>query len=296
MMNSPEILERSVIRSSVRPSAKYSSSGLSLRLSKGRTAIEGRSGSGGAEACSSSVGPEARRGSKYQAVAGSHDRRAGRTRSDRRPSAPPPRHAASEGGAVRAQPIDPDGLRDVLDRLLAQEVGAERQLALDLVVDAAGNVDAAGLGQRLQAGGDVDAIAEEVVALDHHVAEVDADPELEPPVLGQLAISGCQLLLDLDRASRGFDGTRELGQHAVPGGADDPAVAAGDQRVHLLPVRVQGAERAFLVGRHETAVALHVGTEDGRELTLDARRGSRLLHCAPGRCLQQAQCRFAEAA
>ena len=48
MMNSPEILDRSVIRSSVRPSAKYSSSGSLLRLSNGRTAMEGRSGSGGA--------------------------------------------------------------------------------------------------------------------------------------------------------------------------------------------------------------------------------------------------------
>ena len=45
--------------------------------------------------------------------------------------------------------------------------------------------------------------------------------------------------------------------------------------------------RAFLVSRHEATVALHVGTEDGRELTLDARRGSRLLHCAPERCLRQ---------
>ena len=204
------------------------------------------------------------------------------------------RDGASEGGAVRAQPIDPDGFRDVLDRLLAQEVGAERQLAPDLVVNAAGDVDAARLGQRLQAGGDVHAIAEQVIALDHHVAEVDADPELEPPVLGQLAISGCQLLLDLDRASCGFDGTRELGQHAVPGAADDPAVAAGDQRVHLLPIRIQGAERSFLISRHQTAVALHVGTEDGRELTLDAKRSSRLLHCAPRAVLStSAQCRFA---
>ena len=148
-----------------------------------------------------------------------------------------------------------------------------RQLALDLVVDAAGDVDAAGLGQRLQAGGDVDAIAEQVIALDHHVAEVDADPKLEPSVLGQLAISGCQLLLNLDRTSRRFDGARKFGQDAVPGAPDDPAVAAGYQRIHLLPIGVQGAERAFLVSRHEAAVALHVGAEDGRELTLDARRG-----------------------
>ena len=104
------------------------------------------------------------------------------------------------------------------------EVGAERQLALDLVVDAAGDVDAAGLGQRLQAGGDVDAVAEQVVALDHDVAEVDADPELEPPVRRQLGVAGSKLLLDLDRAAHGFDGAREFGKHAVASGADDPTV------------------------------------------------------------------------
>ena len=41
-----DICERSVIRSSVMPSAKYSCSGSPLILTKGKTTIEGLSGSG----------------------------------------------------------------------------------------------------------------------------------------------------------------------------------------------------------------------------------------------------------
>jgi hypothetical protein len=227
---------------------------------------------------------------------GRHDHQHDDARSDRWPGAPPPRHGTSQRGAIRAQPIDPDGLGDVLDRLLAQEICAERQLTLDLVVDAAGDVHTTGFGQRLEPGGDIDAIAEQIVALDHDVAEIDADAEFEAPVLGQLGVAAGKLRLDLDRTSHGLDGACELGEHAIAGGTDDAAVVARDPYIHLQPVGVQGAERAFLVGRHEAAVALHVGTQDGRELTLDARRGSRRLHCAPVRCLQSRQCRFAKAA
>src|SRR6266536_1360071 len=48
MTNSPESLERSVMRSSVMPSLKYSCSGSPLRLTKGSTAIEGLSGNANA--------------------------------------------------------------------------------------------------------------------------------------------------------------------------------------------------------------------------------------------------------
>ncbi|MCY1239028.1 hypothetical protein D9M72_517980 [compost metagenome] len=46
MTNSPPALERSVIRSSVKPSTKTSCSGSLLILVKGRTAMEGLMGNG----------------------------------------------------------------------------------------------------------------------------------------------------------------------------------------------------------------------------------------------------------
>ena len=49
--------------------------------------------------------------------------------------------------------------------------------AAHMLVDAVGDRDAARLGEPLDAGGDVDAVAKEVVAVDHHVAEIDADAQ-----------------------------------------------------------------------------------------------------------------------
>ena len=50
-------------------------------------------------------------------------------------------------------------LGDVLDRLLAGRPKDQRQPALDLVEDRTGDAHAAGLAQRLQPRGDVDAFA-----------------------------------------------------------------------------------------------------------------------------------------
>ncbi len=47
------------------------------------------------------------------------------------------------------------------------------------------DADPSGLGKALQPSRNVYAIAMDIVAVDHHVAQVDADAELNPLVLGQ---------------------------------------------------------------------------------------------------------------
>ena len=69
-----------------------------------------------------------------------------------------------------------------LSRCSPVELERQVELALEMVVGGARDQHAAGLAQLLQPGGDVDAVAEQVVALDHHVAEIDADAEHDPPV------------------------------------------------------------------------------------------------------------------
>ena len=56
------------------------------------------------------------------------------------------------------------------------------ELALELIVGGTRDEHAAGLAQLLQPCCDIDAVAEQIVALDHHVAEIDADAEHDPPV------------------------------------------------------------------------------------------------------------------
>ena len=69
---------------------------------------------------------------------------------------------------LRAEPDAPGAHRlgDVLQRLLAQVVEGDLDLAADLPVRVVRHADAAGLGNAFQPRGDVDAVAEDVVVVD----------------------------------------------------------------------------------------------------------------------------------
>ncbi len=56
--------------------------------------------------------------------------------------------------------------------MAAERTVIEIELVPDLVVDGLRNADRAGLGERLESRGDVDAIAEDIIAVDDDVAEV----------------------------------------------------------------------------------------------------------------------------
>ena len=75
--------------------------------------------------------------------------------------------------------VSANRLGDVLDAMAAERTVIEIELVPDLVVDGLRNADRAGLGERLEPGGDVDAVAKDVVAVDDHIAEIDPDPQLE---------------------------------------------------------------------------------------------------------------------
>ena len=92
-----------------------------------------------------------------------------------------------------------------------------------------------GSAQLLQAGGDVDAVAVDVLALDDHVAEVDADAERDALGLGHVPLALGHALLDRDRAGDRVDDAGELDQRAVAHQLDDPALVLGDQRVDRAP-------------------------------------------------------------
>ena len=84
--------------------------------------------------------------------------------------------------------------------------------------------------------------------------------------LGQVGVAAPVLLLDRGGAAHRLDRARELGDHAVAGGAEDPAAVPGDQLIDDLAAGVQQRERALLVGRHEARIADHIGRENDREL------------------------------
>src|SRR6202035_5816631 len=88
-----------------------------------------------------------------------------------------PRRVGGGVGEGRTDPVDADGPGYVLDLLLAQILEDKGEPVADVVVDRVGDEHPAGIGQGFDAGGDVDAVAIEVVALDDHVSKVDADAQ-----------------------------------------------------------------------------------------------------------------------
>ena len=167
---------------------------------------------------------------------------------------------------LRCQRLNAKGahrLRQVLQRLLAEvfepRLHAMAQRALDGFRDA----DAAGLGERLQPRGGVDAVAvHRAVGLLDDVAEVHADAKAHLAALLLRRGTRCQFVLHRECREDGAGGRLEHGQDGVPGHVDDPALACRDVLVEHSARAIQRLDRAGLVGRHQARIARGVGSED----------------------------------
>ena len=164
-----------------------------------------------------------------------------------------------------AKRVDPYGTRDVLDALLATIREPVGQLVANLVVDDAGNTDPAGLRQCFQPCSDIDAVAEDVVALDDDVAEIDADAEPNALLVGHFGLAVEHAALHLGGAAHGVDNAGKFRQQPVAGGLDDATMVLGDLRIDQLPAMcLEAFERAFLVRTHQARIAGHIGEDRGK--------------------------------
>jgi hypothetical protein len=98
-------------------------------------------------------------------------------------------------------------------------------------MDRIGDEDPAWVGQGFDPSSDVDTVAVEVVALDNHIAEIDADAQFDTVIASDGNVPPGHCLLDLDRAAHPIDYAGELHQHSIAGGLDDPAMVLGDFRI-----------------------------------------------------------------
>ena len=179
-------------------------------------------------------------------------------------------------GCIRleAHPKDVDRAGDVLDVLLAEILkGDVVEPVADLIAHGARDADAAGLGEHLETRRDVDAIAEDIVVLDDHVAEIDADAELDPPRRRHIGIAPRHPPLDLGSARHRVNDAAELHQHAVAGRLDDAAPVLGNGGIdELKAMGLEARKRPRLVDLHQPAVADHVGGKDCCEPSLGSAR------------------------
>ena len=108
----------------------------------------------------------------------------------------------------------------------------ERQPVTGLSVDRFRNAYSARGAQRFETGGDVYAVAHEIVALHDDIAEIDTDAKSHAARLGKVCILPVEFELDFGGAPNRLDGTCELGDDAVACASEHPSIVAarsGDQ-------------------------------------------------------------------
>jgi hypothetical protein len=128
------------------------------------------------------------------------------------------------------------------------------------------------VGSSFQAGRDIDGIAEEIVALNDDVAEVDADAETHLLAYRSIRVLLGYGVLHRDSAFHGVHSTGEVSDEAVTRRVEDPTAMRGDQAIDNNPVDRERAECPDLIEPHQATVALDIRREDCRELSLDVVR------------------------
>ena len=159
---------------------------------------------------------------------------------------------------------------DVLDLVIAAVDEIDAHTAAHMLVKGIRNRHPTRIGKPLYAGRDIDAVPIKVAAVDHDIAEIDANAQHNASICRLFVIGDGHGLLHFGRAFDGADGTAELDQQAVADPLEDAALMAGDKRLHhLVPPHLQFRQRACFVQLHEPAVANHVSGQNGDEPALD---------------------------
>ena len=169
--------------------------------------------------------------------------------------------------------VGPHGPGDVLERLLAEvdELGLDP--ATHMIVSGAGDAYAARLADGFEPRCDIDAVAQNILAVDQHVAEIDADAVKDASGLGNARVAFGHLLLHANRALHRRDDRRKFQQHAVAHRLDEPAAESANDRRRRLAMFPHRARRPRFVIAHQPRVADDVGGEDRGE-------AAGLAHCS----------------
>src|SRR5205085_9741126 len=172
------------------------------------------------------------------------------------------RHLLRGRYLTAAEATRPDRMRDVLDQLLAEILEDQTAAMTQMILNAPRNADFAALDQPLEPSGYVDPISKDVIILDHHVADIDADPKAHPAIFRLVLIGSLESRLNLDRAANRVEHAGEFGEDAIAGGVRNPAPMLRDEFVNHGAAGGQRGHCRFFVAVHQPAVALDIGGED----------------------------------
>jgi hypothetical protein len=128
--------------------------------------------------------------------------------------------------------------------LLAEIGEGQRQLGAYVIRDRTRHANSARLRKTLQPSRDINGIAEEIFALHHYIADVDADPKSHPLGSGSIGILLPDRLLNGHGALHRIHGACKIGKNAVARRVEDPTAMRGDQAINDDPVGGEGAQGA----------------------------------------------------
>lgn len=117
--------------------------------------------------------------------------------------------------AIDLDPPDIDRIGHVLDGLQPQRGERRVDLAAQLFMDGARDADAARRREAFHARGRVHPVAQNVVAIDDHIAEVDPDPKPKPVVFVLIGFPVDHGSLNRQRCLHGGHGGGEIDQQPV---------------------------------------------------------------------------------
>ena len=155
--------------------------------------------------------------------------------------------------------------RDVLQRPLAEidELGLDP--AAHMIERRPRNADSSRLCDAFQPRRDIDPVAQHVLAVDQHVAQMNANSVDDAFRLGSLRVALGRLFLHGERTFDRRDNRGKLDQHPVAHRLEHaPAVRGDDRRGRLAHVQHR-LHRSDLVLAHQPGVAHDVGGEDRGE-------------------------------
>ena len=179
------------------------------------------------------------------------------------------RFAVTRPRSIQDDGIGPHGASDILEVMFAQISELDRDLPANLIVSGRRDANAARFRDALKPRRNIDAVTEDVVALDQDVAEVDPDPEQHTLVLRDAIVALGHHRLHSDRALDRIDNRRKLKQQTVPRGLDDPATMLCHKCIGNGPVSTEDTGGADLVEAHKARIARHVGGQYRRQSPVD---------------------------
>ena len=155
---------------------------------------------------------------------------------------------------------DPPG--DILKRLLAKISEFDRDLAVNLFVSGRRDADAPRFSDPLKPSRNVNAITEDVLALDQDVPEIDPDPKQHTPVLRDTFVPLSHHRLHSNRTLDRIDHRGKLKENTVSGGLHEPPPVLLHECIGDLAVFAECTGCADLVEAHERRLSVNLGDHE----------------------------------